>query len=232
MSNYTGYSSGDYDFFPDSNWSLKLSLHDIRSPSASEPNPQSHLPCRLKSPKCAVHGVTQKQQTRGTASVCACVYVTALNMNVAPRQPERPFSPGYSVWCWRCWQLCDARQQLGKHEALTSLSATYSVCLKRVEQSVWMSVWVCDIHVSICVEQCLICSVLKLYLISSEKYKLTLNQDYHLCMCVYRQMVSEWMCVFLPPAGSCSFLLCASTKPLPCHRSGCVCPCVKTAAHH
>lgn len=150
-----GKSTGIYFALQDSNWSLELSLHDIWSPSASESNPQSHLPCRLKSPKCMVHDVTQKQLTHGAASVCVRVRarVVSLNMNVAPDWLRGLFFfffffPGYSVRPWRCWQLWDARQQLGKHGALTSLSATYCACvrLERAEREYMNCAWVCVIH--------------------------------------------------------------------------------------
>lgn len=116
-----GYSSERFFFFrQDSNWSLKLRLHHSRSPSVSVPNPRPHL-SMLESSKCTVGGVTGKQQTCDTVCARACV----CTVSKAPDRLREALSPGYCMRRWRwCWQLWEARQQLRKHKALTSLSTS------------------------------------------------------------------------------------------------------------
>lgn len=159
--------------------------------------------------------------------VCARARVAVLNMNVAPDRLREAFSSGYSVRCWRCWQLWDARQQLGKHEALTSLSSTpLCVCLERVEGNLWI-VYECVAHTvwrSVCFKKTEVI-ILYLYififhfklLIDSVDFKWRIS-----CVCYHLVHVS---------AVGFAFVLCHAELPTH-HRSGCVCPCVKTAAHH
>lgn len=60
----------------------------------------------------------------------------------------------YSMWCWRCWQLWDARQQLGKHESLTSLSASLLCVFGESGRDYEFCMNVAHIHPS--AEKCLI----------------------------------------------------------------------------
>lgn len=137
-----------------SNWVFIISGHHLRP---SPIPPKSHPPCRLKSPKCIVHGVTLKQLTRETASVCTCVCARACVF-------EHECGPRLSLWPFLLDTVCGVE---GVDSCGTPDSSWESMrlwppsqpprCVFGESRGEYMNcVWVCDIVAFISVERCLL----------------------------------------------------------------------------